>query len=125
MPVYHDPDNNSRPFWASLFFTKEGDMDLTWLFVLLMGLAGVFGFVWQLVHAASPTLAIIAGWSFMGAAFASVLIAAIPISKAKILANSKLPGEIAKSISDVAHNVETSTDIQELSEKSNNTTEKG
>jgi hypothetical protein len=125
MPVYHDPENNFRSFWASLFFTKDGDMDLTWLFVLLMGLAGVFGFVWQLVKH-SPTMAVIAGWSFLGAAFASVLIAAIPISKAKILANAKLPGDIARGISEAGKSVETSTDIEELSEKQDkNSTEKG
>jgi hypothetical protein len=56
----------------------------------------------------------------MGGTFASVLISAIPIAKAKILASSKVPGEIAKGISSSVANVETSTDIQELSNNLHN-----
>lgn len=106
-----------RSLLEALFFEKDGDLNLSQVFVLLMGLAGTFGFIYQLIYSKN-TLTTIAGWSFMAGAFASVLIASIPIAKAKILANSKLPGELAKAIADVGLNDPgISSDIQELTER--------
>lgn len=111
----------SRQFFQSLLYETDGDLNLTWLFVLLMGLMGSAGFLWSIVLApifgyTVNTLVQIASWSFLAGAFASVLIAAIPVSKAKILARATLPAELAKSVASVANNVEVSTDIQELSQ---------
>ena len=112
--------SNTRKFFQSLLYETDGDLNLTWLFVLLMGLMGSAGFLWSIVLGplfgfTINTLVQIASWSFLAGAFASVLIAAIPVSKAKILARATLPGELAKAVSNVG-NVEASTDIQELSQ---------
>lgn len=82
-------------FWYSLIYTVEGHLDLTWLFVFVMGLVASTGFTWEFV---SNGHASIAAWSFMGTAFASVLIAAVPIAKARLLAMSRVPGEVARGI---------------------------
>lgn len=92
---YDDPRPDHRPFWGSLFFTWDGELDLSWLFVFLMGLGGVIGFLFEVFNNGHGS---IAGWAFLGAAFSSVLIAAIPVAKAKILAESKVSGEVAKGI---------------------------
>jgi len=110
----------TRRFFQALLYESDGDLNLTWLFVLVMGLTGSAGFLWSVVLAplfgyTINTVVQIASWSFLAGAFASVLIAAIPISKAKILARATLPGDLAKAVSSVADNVEVSTDIQELS----------
>jgi hypothetical protein len=110
-----------RTFLQALLYETDGDLNLTWLFVLIMGLVGSCGFVWSVIVApllgiTVNTLVQIASWSFLAGAFASVLIAAIPLAKAKVLARATLPGELAKSVASVANNVETSTDIQELSQ---------
>jgi hypothetical protein len=112
-------DEKHRPFWHALVFEKDGDMNLTWLFVLALGAAGSLGFLWVTVLApffGFPASAVvqIAAWSFLAGAFASVLIAAIPIAKAKVLAKATLPGELAKSVASVGDTfVEQSTDLQE------------
>lgn len=116
MSKHNETDN--RPFFSALVYEKDGDLNLTWLFVMLMGLIASAGFIFVL--GADPGVFTLwdrlAAWSFMGGAFASVLIASLPIAKAKILANAKLPGELSRSISSIApKNVEASTDIQELS----------
>ena len=100
-------------FFQALLYERDGDLNLTWLFVLLMGTVGCIGFIWNLFIGA-PVLVQIASWSFLGGAFSLVVLAAIPISKAKILANSRVPGDMARSIASVAeHDPGVSTDIQE------------
>lgn len=105
-----------RPFWTALVFEKDGDLNLTWLFVFIMGMIGAAGFVHVVILSHGALLAQIAAWSFLGGSLASMLIAAIPLSKAKILARATLPGEIAKSIASVSvgEDPQVSTDIQEL-----------
>lgn len=117
---------HTRPFWHALVFESDGDLNLTWLFVLLMGAVGTIGFMWEIVLGpifgyAPSTLEKIAAWSFLAGAFASVLIAAIPIAKAKVLAKATLPGELAKSVASVGDTfVDQSTDIQEITSKTSN-----
>ncbi len=84
-----------RKFLYSLVFTKEGDLDLGWLFTLIMGLSATFIFVFEAIHNGHAS---IAGWSFMGSAFSAVLIASVPIAKARILANSRMIGDVASGI---------------------------
>ncbi len=115
---FNDPRKYYRPFWGSLVYTKDGDLDLSWCFVLLMGLCGVVGFLWVLIiHPASIPVQI-AAWTFLGGAFVSVLIAAIPIAKAKILADSRVQVELAQSIASagMSPNVTASTDVYEVSQ---------
>lgn len=105
-----------RPFFTALLFEKDGDLNLTWLFVFLMGLVGSFGFVHIVIFNHGQLLEKIAAWSFLGGSLSAMLIASLPLNKAKILARATLPGEIAKSISSVAlgNDPGVSTDIQEL-----------
>lgn len=115
MSRFNDPREYHRPIWGSLFFTQDGDLDLTWLFVLIMGLVGVTGFLWVVVISPASLAIQVVAWAFLGAAFTSVLIAAIPVTKAKILAKSTLPTDLAKTIASAGCiNVETSTDVQEI-----------
>lgn len=102
-------------FFEALVYEKDGDLNLTWLFVLLMGLVGCVGFL-HAVFTAATVIEKVAAWSFLGGSFSLVVLAAIPIAKAKILANSKVPGEMAKSIASVTEGLQDpgmSSDIQE------------
>jgi hypothetical protein len=110
---WYNVESDNRPLIKALFYERDGDLNISQVLCAVFGIAGVFAFLFQILTD-SNTLAIIAGWSFLGAAFMGLLIATVPISKAKILANSKVPGEVAKAIGDVANNVETSTDVEEL-----------
>lgn len=108
-------EGTARPFLKALVYERDGDLNLTWLFVFLMGLVGSLGFMSTVIF--SPEASVlekIAAWSFLGGAFMAVLIAAVPIAKAKILAQSSLPADFAKGIASVAQNVEQSTDVQEI-----------
>ena len=108
---------NRRSFWEALFFEQDGAMNLSQMFASFFMLVGCFGFVW--VVAIGPVLGYLqnipmqlAAWSFIAGAMSAVLIAAIPISKAKILANATLPGDLAGKIASIK-NVEASTDMSE------------
>lgn len=116
-------------FFQALLYEKDGDLNLTWLFVLILGLIGAAGFL-HVVFAAAPVVEKIAAWSFLGGAFSLVVLAAIPIAKAKILANSRVPGEMAKSIASVTQGLEDpgqSSDIQDSygKTKTKNTSDRG
>jgi hypothetical protein len=107
---------HNRKILEGLFFEKNGDLNLSQLLMVIVGIAGIVGFLYQIIFCKSSAFVVIAGWSFVGAAFSALLIAAIPISKAKILSDSKLPSDIAGSIAGLEKNVTTSTDVQELSQ---------
>ena len=86
---------NKRSFWYALVFERDHSLNLGWALSLLFALAGVVGFVVVVViRQDSSTLEKLAAWTFLIGAFAIVLIAALPIAKAKILADAKLPGEM-------------------------------
>jgi hypothetical protein len=91
-----------KTFMYRLFFTKEGDLDLGWFFVGLMGLVGSAGFMIEVLKNGHGS---VAGWAFLGSAFASVLIAAVPIAKARILAQSRVPGDVASGIAESASEI--------------------
>lgn len=80
----------------SMFFTKEGHLDLTWLLVSVYSLAGAGGFVVELLWAGHR--ASVAAWSFLGASLLALLIAAVPIAKARLLARGTAPGAVAQAI---------------------------
>lgn len=85
-----------------LFFTGHGELDLTWFLVLLFGFMAAFGFIVEGLAGATISTA---AWSFLGGAFVSALISAIPINKARILANAKSPGAISNAIASAGGNV--------------------
>jgi hypothetical protein len=89
---------HERKIWHALFFEKDGDLNLTWLFVLIMGIIGSAGFVYSLV---TPTLTIVdrlVAWAFISGSFMAVLLAAIPLAKAKLLSTSTLPVQFAETV---------------------------
>lgn len=81
-----------------LCFTAEGHLDLSWLLVLIFALLGVVGsaceFRIALVGAAAPPGAPTNHvspwwWAWLGSSQLAVLIAAVPVAKARLLANSR------------------------------------
>jgi hypothetical protein len=120
---YHDEDAKERSVVAALFFTKNGDLDLTWLFVFIMGMIGSYVFLHvNVFQRDSSIIEKVVSWSFLAGAFSLIVLAAIPLAKTKVLADAKLPGEMAKNVGDAAKGItiiptETSTDVQELVKK--------
>lgn len=90
---------NRNGFWYKLFFVTKGkhddELDLGWVLLLLAFFPAITVWVLAAFGVAKVT---IAAWSFMGSLLASLLIAGIPIARARILAKSQLPGEVAQGI---------------------------
>lgn len=105
-----------RPLSEALFYETDGDLNVSSLVLLLMGLTGAAGFVWAVIlsvifgHPSSITIQL-AAWSWLAGFSASVLLAAIPVAKSKILARATLPADLSQTIATM--NVETSTDMME------------
>lgn len=121
---YHDPHKNERNVFAALIFTKEGNLDLTWLFVFIMGMVGSFTFIWVNVinGATSSIVEKVVSWSFIAGSFSLIVLAAIPLAKTKILADAKLPGDMANAVGNAAKGITivpttTDTDVQALIKK--------
>lgn len=111
-------EHDNRPFLQALFFERDGDLNLTFFLLLIYSLIGAGAVIKTVIFGTAHLAVQLASLSFLGTAFISLLIAAIPIAKAKILASSSLPAEVGKSISSVSvENVTTSTDIMELSQQ--------
>lgn len=111
-----------RQFFRALVYEKDGDLNLSQLLTAIMAIIGMVGFIWVMIINPSSSIVVqIAAWSFLGGAFASVLIASLPVAKAKILANAKLPAEFANAIAEAGKTVTESTDIKELSQKEQDT----
>lgn len=88
--------DDHRSFWYSLVFTKEHHLDLTFLFCLMLVLTGCIAVLCECLTGGKTSNA---GYGFIGGAFSLALLAAIPINKARILASSNVPGNIAQSLS--------------------------
>lgn len=78
------------------FYERDGDLNPTWILVVLYTSIGAIVAVGAVVT--GNPYAIIASLSFLGATIIALLISALPRDKAKILANSKAMGEVAKGI---------------------------
>lgn len=103
-----------RSWWNGLWFEKDGDFNPGYALTGLVILALVFGFTWVIVAKYSMTLQIVA-FSTLVTTLGIISIVAVPLNKAKVLANAKMPAEVGKAV--IPDNIETSTDIQELSQK--------
>jgi len=101
-----------RRFWHSLVFTKEGDMDWSWCLCLICVFVGCVVFV---LEAVTGLRASVAAWSWLGTTFAATLISAVPIAKSRLLANSRMVGDVAHGVASASEEA-MSTDIYELSE---------
>lgn len=86
-------------FWYKLFFVTHGkhddELDLGWVLLLVAFIPAILVWVLSAFGVAKVT---VAAWSFMGSLLAALLIAGIPIARARILAKSQLPGEVAEGI---------------------------
>jgi len=117
---YHDEDAKERSLAAALFFTKEGNLDLTWLFVFVMGMIGSYGFIHvNVIVRESSIVEKVVSWSFLAGAFSLIVLAAIPLAKTKVLADAKLPGEMANAVGNAAKGItiiptNTDTDVKDL-----------
>jgi len=94
-----------------LFYTKSGELDLAILFsaiILLVGLIAVF------VELFTPTRLPNVAWTFLISSFSTTLIAAVPVNRARILANATMPGSVADAVAKALGNPMASSDVQEL-----------
>lgn len=79
-------------------YEQDGDLNPTWILVVIYAVVGlVLAAVAVLVGAAAAQ---VAGLAFIGAALVALLISALPRDKAKILAKSRLPGQVARGIAE-------------------------
>lgn len=85
-----------------LFYTGSGDLDLSWFLVLMFALTAITGFLVETFTTMGPT---VWAWSFLGGAFLTVMIAAVPIAKARLIANSRSIGDFSGSIASGGGNV--------------------
>lgn len=82
------------------FYEQDGDFNPTWPLVITYSVVGLILVVIGMVRGGEGTR--IAAFSFLGAALMAFLISALPRDKAKILAKSHLPAEVAKGIAEAA-----------------------
>lgn len=76
-----------RPFWEALIWEKSGDMNLSYVFCIVLLVTAVLAVIGELVTGGHLSNA---GWGFLITSFMAVLLASVPIARAKIIANSKL-----------------------------------
>lgn len=77
-------------------YERDGDLNPTWLFVAVYLALGVAAVIMAMIT--RNPIAIGAALAFLGAIIMALLISALPRDKAKILANSRAPGEVARGI---------------------------
>jgi len=109
-----------RGFFESLIWEKDGSMNLSQLLCTLLTLIGATGFIYAVILNNGTIVEKIVAWSFLTGSFASLLIASLPINKAKILASATLPSDLEHGLADVVNslgNPLSSSDIQELTTK--------
>lgn len=112
-----------RPFLRALLFEKDGDLNLSYIYMGIYSLIGIIVVLWTIIINPASVIVQVSALSFLGAAFMGLLITGVPIAKAKILARSSLPSDIAKGIASAGQNVTASTDISELWQKEQNNNE--
>lgn len=79
-----------------IFFERDGDLNPTWLFVIIYLIIGAVGSV-VAMFTGHPQ-ALLASLGFVASMTVTLLISALPRDRAKILANSKAPGDIARGV---------------------------
>lgn len=93
---------------GTLLHTKSGDFDATWILLLILSSGGLLGFLVETFKSGHATNA---AWAWLAATQAAVLLAAIPVSKARLIASATLPGSIvtpiAGAITGITHAVQT------------------
>jgi len=109
---------HNRKLRQAIFFEKDGDLNMSQALIVLVSIVGMIGFLATVVFFRDESIVVkITAWSFLGAVFTSLLIGSLPIAKAKILSQSKLPSEVSSILAGITDNIETSTDLKEITEK--------
>lgn len=85
-----------RKLWQAMFFTKEGSLDLGWLILLTCCIVGLTVFVASSVGAIKGPS--VAGWAWFGSFTAMAFIAGAARDRAVLIAQSRVPGEVAQGI---------------------------
>jgi hypothetical protein len=79
-----------------LFHTREGDLDFGWVILLACVVVGLVVFVAQSFGwIKGPT---VAAWAWFGSFTTMAFIAGAAVSRARLIAGSKAPGEVAQGI---------------------------
>lgn len=80
---------------GTLLRTKEGDLDLSWVLLVAVAVSVLVGFLAEVLlgKRASPW-----AWGTMTGIFAGVLVAAVPIAKARLLARHNVVGQAAAGV---------------------------
>lgn len=114
----------NKSLWYRLFFVEHKDghieLDLGYVFLIPFLALAITGFILASMQIWAITSVM---WTFLGSLIFSLLICAVPVARARILAQSKA-GEVASGIAS-AHVEDSSTDIQEIKSKQNNIIERG
>lgn len=87
-----------RSFWQSLLWERDNDFNPSWCLCALLAFTGIGAVVCECVFGVHLSNA---AWAWLGTAFMALLIASVPISRAKILASSRLaeaPQAIAQAV---------------------------
>lgn len=90
----------ARKLRHSLFYTKQGELDFGWLILVLCTAVGLVVFVAQSFGwIRGPSTA---AWAWFGSFTGLAFIAGAAISRARLIAKSRLPGEIASGVAQSA-----------------------
>lgn len=104
-----------KNFVWHLIYINEQEMDLGILFSLLFTATAITAIMVELFGSHSLSLQ---AWSALTTLNLANLIVSVPINRARILAKSKMLGEVAEGLSKIVPTT-TSTDVQELVAKEN------
>lgn len=89
----------SRPLSHSLLYTKDGELDFGWVILIACSVVGLAAFV---ATGLGWFKASVAAWSWFGSFTGLAFIAGATISRARLIAKSNLPGQIAQGIASSA-----------------------
>lgn len=92
-----------RPFWIALIFERNGDLNLTWLFLTLYAVMGLIACGVVLVTVPLVPVMVVAVFAFLQLGVLTFTISAVPIARAKILAESKVLEAAAKTLTLEGH----------------------
>lgn len=95
----HANDLNCRNLLHRMIFTSSGDLDLGWV---LLALAFVNGILFFDLAALGHARVSVAAWSWYGSLTGLSFIAGATISRARLIADSRMVGDVASAIATAA-----------------------
>lgn len=88
-----------RKLRESLIYTVQGELDLGWLLLLIAFANAILFFDLAAFKVVSIS---VAAWAFYGSMISLCFIAGAAISRARLIAGSRVPGEVARGIAESA-----------------------